>query len=151
MEEQNYHIRIATTGTPSGAAEAISKVTAWWGDDVEGNSKETGDEFTIRFGETSVDFRVTETGAERIVWQVTDCNLHWLHDTKEWKGHTIIWDITPTGGNTTIDFTQIGLKPGVECYNDCEKGWNFYIGDSLLSLINTGKGKPDTSKARRGN
>jgi hypothetical protein len=33
--------------------------------------------------------------------------------------------------------------PGIECYNDCSTGWNFYVGQSLLQLLTGGKGLPD--------
>jgi hypothetical protein len=33
--------------------------------------------------------------------------------------------------------------PGIECYNGCEKAWDFYIQESLLQLLNEGKGMPE--------
>jgi len=39
--------------------------------------------------------------------------------------------------------THIGLVPGIECYNDCEKGWDHYIRDCLFKLITTHKGIPE--------
>ena len=38
---------------------------------------------------------------------------------------------------------HVGLIPEIECYESCEKGWNFFTGDSLLKLINEGKGMPE--------
>jgi hypothetical protein len=38
--------------------------------------------------------------------------------------------------------THIGLVPGVECYEDCKKGWNFYVGESLFRWMTEGKGLP---------
>jgi hypothetical protein len=151
MTPQNYHIAISAETTIEKAVAAISNVPGWWAEDTQGNSQNLHDLFTVRFGETFVDFEITEViPGEKIVWHVTDCNLHWLQDKKEWKGHTIIWEISATGTSVKIDFTQVGLAPGIECYTDCEKGWNFYVGESLKQLITTGKGKPDTSKSKRG-
>jgi hypothetical protein len=39
--------------------------------------------------------------------------------------------------------THIGLNAGVECFEDCTKGWNHYVKVSLLKLIEEGKGEPD--------
>ncbi len=56
------------------------------------------------------------------------------------------FEITTKGNSTQIDFTHIGLVPEVECYNDCVKGWNQYVKDSLLKLITEGKGQPAKKK-----
>jgi hypothetical protein len=150
MTPQNYHIAISAETTIEKAVAAISNVPGWWADDTQGNSQNLHDHFTVHFGETFVDFEITEIiPTEKIVWLVTDCNLHWLQDKKEWKGHIIIWEVSASGTSVKIDFTQVGLTPGIECYTDCEKGWNFYVGESLKQLITTGKGKPDTSKSKR--
>ena len=38
--------------------------------------------------------------------------------------------------------THVGLVPGIECYEDCEKGWDFYIKESLFKFLTEGKGLP---------
>jgi len=150
MNTPDYHTKFNAHATADAAFNAICKVADWWANDYEGNSEKLNDKFTIRFGETRTDFELTRfIPFSKIVWQVTGCHLHWLHDKKEWLGHTLIFDITPHGDDVTVEFTQIGLTPVAECYNDCEKGWNFYIGESLKKLIETGKGKPDIAKAER--
>ena len=40
--------------------------------------------------------------------------------------------------------THVGLTPDKECYEDCNKGWSFYVGESLRKLITEGKGLPGT-------
>ena len=82
---------------------------------------------------------------KKIVWLVTDCNLTWLKDIKEWNGTRIEWKVSTVNNLTQISMTHVGLVPGIECYNDCEKGWNFHIGTSLFKLITEGVGMPDVS------
>jgi hypothetical protein len=53
------------------------------------------------------------------------------------------WEIAPANNGTQINFTHIGLVPGIECYNGCEKAWNFYVNESLLKLLTEGKGIPE--------
>jgi hypothetical protein len=150
MEQQNYHISISAKTAVENAVAAINNVAAWWGNDVDGTAQNLHDHFTIHFGETWGEFEVTEIDpGKKTVWLVLDCNLHWLRDTKEWKGYTLVWEMSAQNEQVTINFTQVGLVPAVECYADCEKGWNFYVGESLLQLIKTGEGKPDTSKGKR--
>jgi hypothetical protein len=150
MNQQNYQCSITANITVEDAIEKINRVSAWWTKSCEGNSQKTGDTFAVHFGETFVDFKITEAiPNKRIVWDVIDCNLHWLEDKKEWKGTKMEWGISSNGNATQINFTHIGLVPEIECYGDCVKGWNFYIKESLFKLITEGKGLPETPKNAR--
>jgi len=150
MKKQDYHCSITANVTRKEAAENINHVSEWWATNFEGSSEKLNDVFTVHFGETFVTFKVMELVPDKkIMWQVIDCNLHWLHDKKEWQGTKILWEISTKNNSTQIDFTHIGLVPEIECYNDCKKGWNFYVGDSLLKLLSVHKGLPDTARANR--
>jgi hypothetical protein len=150
MEKQNYHSSITVNTDAKKVFENISRVSSWWAAGFEGQAKNPGELFTVRFGETFVSFRIVETiPGKKIVWQVIDCNLHWLSDKKEWNHTKINWDISQRGDKTQIDFTHIGLVPGIECYNDCKKGWDFFIQESLFKLITEGKGLPEVPKTAR--
>src|ERR1700710_1743916 len=117
MNTPNYHTAVTAHTTAENAFSAVCKVGDWWANDFEGSSEKLHDKFTIHFGETRTDFMLIEViPFGKIVWQVTDCHLHWLHDKKEWLGHTLIFDITPDGDNVKVEFTQIGLTPVAECY-----------------------------------
>ena len=150
MEKQNYHSSITANIDSKKAFESISRVSEWWATHFEGDSKKSGDVFTVRFGETFVTFKVVEVvPGKKIAWQVTDCHLHWLKDKKEWAGTEIDWEVVAKGNATQINFTHVGLVPEIECYNDCSKGWNFFVKDSLFKFITEGKGLPETPKASR--
>jgi hypothetical protein len=144
MKQDNYHASI-TTGMP--AAEAfknINNVSAWWTKNVEGRSQKLNDVFTVRWGETFVTFRITEVVPDKkVVWLVSDSNIESINDKKEWTGTMMDWEVSQKNGSTQIDFTHIGLVPGIECYDMCEKGWTFFITESLAKLIDEGKGRPD--------
>ena len=121
-----------------------------WAKDLTGKSRKLNDEFTVRFGETFVNFRLIEVIPDRkVVWDVTDCYLHSFKDKTEWTGTKIVFEISEKNDLTRIDLTHVGLFPGVECYENCEKGWNFYFKESLFKLITTGKGQPQTPKEAR--
>ncbi len=124
------------------AYDNICKVSEWWGT-IEGPTHQPGDEFTFSMGTTWVKFRITEMIPEKkIVWDVLDCYLPFIKDLKEWNGTTVVWNIKRNGELTEIDFEHIGLTPEVECYDNCEKGWNFYVNESLKKLITDGVGMP---------
>ena len=51
----------------------------------------------------------------------------------------------PAGdGGTTLTFTHVGLVEDHECYGVCVQGWDFYVGQSLRELVETGTGRPGT-------
>jgi uncharacterized protein YndB with AHSA1/START domain len=150
MEKKPYQCRITVPVSQSKTADAIADVRAWWSEDFEGASRRAGDVFTVRFGETFMTFRVVEASESKIAWLVIDCYKHWLKgNKKEWNGTTVVFELSAAGDKTQIDFTHLGLVPGIECYEGCEDGWNFYIKDSLFKLLTEGKGKPNTPKAER--
>jgi hypothetical protein len=38
--------------------------------------------------------------------------------------------------------THAGLVPGIECYENCQKGWDFYLRESLQKLLRENEGVP---------
>ena len=145
METKNYNASILVPLSIGEAINEITNVSAWWSTDFTGSAQREGDEFTVSFGETFVTQRVEEMSDKKIIWLVTDCYKHWLKGNKqEWNGTTIVFEFSAKGDETQIDFTHIGLVPGIECYEGCEDGWNFYIKESLFKLLTEGKGIPNT-------
>ena len=143
MNQQNYQCSIAADITPQEALEGISQVNGWWAKNFEGSAEKLNDVFTVRFGETFVTFKITESiPGKKIAWHVTDCYLHWLNDKTEWNGTTVVFDITPLGDKTQVTMTHIGLVPDVECFGACEAGWNEHFKGSLYKLLTEHAGVP---------
>ena len=142
-EKKNYHRTIMVNASPEEAMKKISQVSGWWAKKFIGNAEKLNDKFSVHFGDTFVDFQISELIPDKkVVWRVTDCNLHWIKTKKEWNGTQVVFEISPENNKTKIDFTHIGLVPGVECYKDCEVGWDGHIKNSLVNFINEGKGQP---------
>ena len=143
MANSDYTCSIQAPVPAADAFEKIARVSEWWAKNFEGSARKLGDTFTVRFGETFVDFRISEAApGRRIVWQVANCNLHWLKNKTEWNGTSVAWDLAPSNGATTVTMTHHGLTPEVECYSACENGWNGHVKSSLLELMTGGKGHP---------
>lgn len=141
MEKKNYHTTIVVNASQEEALKKISQVI-WWKKDFRGTAEKLNDKFSVPFGELNgeqsfVDFVVSElVPNKRIAWKVTDSNLPWFNDKKEWNGTEVVFDLFPDQGKTRIAFTHVGLVPGVECYEACESGWNGHITKDLLNFIN---------------
>lgn len=146
----SYHCQITVPLTPAEAYNGISRVSKWWSAALEGSSTSLNDIFIVAFGETSSIIKVTEADPhKRIVWHIEDCHLHLLKDKKEWKNTSIIWELHPDGNSTRIDMTHEGLVPDLECYKNCEAGWDYYVKKSLASLLTNEKGFPDQNNDAR--
>lgn len=148
MENTHYNCTFSVPQSAAQVLQSVCDVKKWWTEHVEGETEKTGDTFTIRFGETWVNFRVTKIEPGKgVEWLVTDCNLHWLEDKKEWNDTRMQFDLSENGDGTTMSVTHLGLTPQLACYDNCKKGWDFYAGESLPKLITENTGKPDRRKA----
>lgn len=107
-----------------------------------GNSEKQDDKFVVKMGGDSFfDFTIEELIPDKkIVWLVTDCNMPWYSDKKEWKNTKVIFELYENNGETKLTFTHEGLTPDIECYKACEPGWTHWITRSLFSYFTTGKG-----------
>ena len=144
MDTQDYSIRIEASVPVDEAFAGIQNVAAWWTKSFTGQARQAGDAFSVRFGSTFVDFSVANVVPEQqIVWQVASSSLPWLKNPDEWTGTRVVWDLSRTGTTTQIRMTHIGLAPQVECYGQCEAGWDFFVGQSLHQLLTQHQGMPD--------
>ena len=143
MEAKNFQVTIEVNASPAAAMEKIAQVNQWWAKKLKGSAEKSGDKFRVDFGETFVDFQVTELiPGKKVAWTVTGCNLHWIKNKKEWNGTRVVFEMAGKDNSCRIHFTHIGLVPACECYEDCKAGWTEHITDSLANFINKGKGMP---------
>lgn len=144
MTKDNYSVSFTVDAAPATVFNHINNVSKWWTEDLEGNSQKTGDVFTVRFGDVHISTQqLMEVIPDRkVAWLVTGSRLNFIKDQQEWNNTTIIFEITSQDNKTLLKFTHAGLVPGIECYKDCTKGWDYYIKGSLFKLLTEGKGTP---------
>jgi hypothetical protein len=64
MTGQDYSVSITANITAEDATERINRVADWWTKSFTGASGKVGDAFTVRFGETFVNFAVARLSRE---------------------------------------------------------------------------------------
>jgi len=142
MAQNDFNCSITMEISANDVIKKISNVPGWWGVNFTGSAEKQGDNFTVTMGGDSF-FNFTVTGlipGKKVVWLVTDCNMPWYTDKKEWANNKMIFDLKENNGTTELTFTHEGLTPQVECYGDCAPGWTHWIKTSLLSYLTTGEG-----------
>jgi Activator of Hsp90 ATPase homolog 1-like protein len=142
MEKKNFQANVFAKISADEAIKRISNIPGWWGVTFSGSTEKQNDKFEVKMtGDSFFNFTVAELiPGKKVVWLVTDCNMPWYSNKKEWTNTKLIFDISENNGVTTLNFTHEGLTPDVECYLDCENGWTHWIRTSLLSYFTTGQG-----------
>lgn len=123
----------------------INQVDKWWTENLTGQTKKMNDEFSVQFADVHYSKqRIVEwVPNEKMVWSVIDSRLNWLTDKTEWTGTQIAFELKTQGNQTILKVTHFGLVPEVACYENCTKGWDYFIGQSLYKLLTEGKGMPE--------
>jgi hypothetical protein len=143
MEANSFNVQFTTGASPQKITSAINNVTGWWATNVKGNTNDLDDIFTVRFGKTFSTIKVIEIiPNEKLVWLITDCDLPLFKNPKDWLNTRIVWELNNENGERIVKMTHDGLTPDASCYEDCKKGWTFYVTESLQKLITKGEGLP---------
>jgi hypothetical protein len=165
MITPDFTTTILVDKTPSAAFNAINNVRGWWSEEIKGNTEKLNDVFNYHFEDIHrCQLKLIEVVAgKKVVWLVMDnyfkpgifddgkpglhSNDRFANDKSEWTGTKISFEIAEKDNKTQICFTHLGLVPAFECFDTCSNGWTHYIRQSLLSLITTGKGQPNSTGA----
>lgn len=150
MRSTNFTVTIELTKSPQEVLNCITEVTNWWSKDFEGSFKKLNDEFTIHHPNQhySKQKLVEVISDKKIVWLITESELHWLQNNKkEWTNTKMIFEISNNNGKTILHFTHKGLIPEMECYAMCQKGWTMIIKDWLFHFITHGTASTEMAKA----
>jgi hypothetical protein len=148
VKDQDYTAAITVDQSPEAALKAIENLQAWWSKDIQGDTANVGDECTHQFKDVH---RCTLKLVERVpkkkvVWRVLDNYFSFTKDKSEWKGTSLVFEVSTKGGKTQVHFTHRGLVPAYECFDMCSNAWDGLINDRLKALIETGKSSPDATE-----
>ena len=149
MTSQNFATTFVVDQTPDEAFAAITNVRGWWSGEIEGRTDAQGEVFTYRYEDIHyTKQRISELlPGRKVVWQIVESQLNFTEDPNEWTGTKVVFEVVPTGDQTEVRFSHVGLVPEFECYDQCTSAWGFYINNSLRQLITTGQGAPNTKES----
>jgi uncharacterized protein YndB with AHSA1/START domain len=149
MNNKSFSLTFTVDRSPKEVFKAITNVRGWWSEDIEGGTEKLNDVFTYKYKDVhSCKIKLVEVVPDKkIVWHVLENYFSFTKDKEEWVGTNAIFEINGQGNKTEVHFTHDGLVPQYECYDACVNGWTQYVQHSLVSLVTTGKGQPNTSKA----
>ncbi|MGN6532605.1 MAG: SRPBCC domain-containing protein [Ginsengibacter sp.] len=139
---KSYLFEIETRKSAKEVFELLLKIEKWWSgiydETIIGKSKKVNDEFTFSAGggvHFSKQKLVELIPYKKIVWEVTESNLSFLDNPKEWEYTKLQFDIIEKGKNETkIIFTHEGLVPDIECYEQCTNAWTQYFKNLQMIL-----------------
>ena len=137
---EDYSVFVNLATTPAKAFAALTKdIDKWWGK-TDQAALETGDIFTVSWGEPWYQFQLIEViPKEKLVWECIDANqiigdLEGVQ--KEWVGTKILWTISVAGdGEVRIDLMHKGLVPAFICYDVCSRTWGSYVTEHLKNYL----------------
>ena len=119
-------------------------ICAWW--TAATRSERHDDEVRLFMGSGApfVSFTVEHAPAtNEVVWTVTDCAV-----MADWIGTQPSFSVQQNDdGTRTIAFRHIGLRPALECFDQCRAGWNHFM-PSLHQFLETGAGRPNEPRNR---
>jgi Activator of Hsp90 ATPase homolog 1-like protein len=162
MTTSDFTATIAVDQTPKEAFKAINNARGWWSEEIEGKTDKLNEVFNYHFEDIHrCRIKVIEMDPDKkVVWHVLDNYFkpgifddpaHSApagdgFDKTEWVNTKIEFEISKKNNKTQIRFTHRGLVPEYECFDVCSNGWTHYIHESLLRLITTGKGQPNSAE-----
>jgi hypothetical protein len=148
MEHKDFTTSILVNQSSQVVFNAINNVRGWWSENIDGNTNALHAEFLYHYKDVHIcKMRIIEfVPNKKVVWLVLENHFNFTKDQSEWKGDTIVFEISEKEQQTQLQLTHIGLTPDYECFNVCNDAWTSYIQGSLKSLILTGIGKPNTKE-----
>ncbi len=136
----DYEAELALAASPEAVFRALTTLQGlrgWWTPTVSGSP--TDGDVLFRF--PGLD--------EQIIMRVDSAppsEVHWTcirHDSlPEWTNTTITFSLRGDGSTgCALSFRHEGLTPRLECYDECEAGWDHFLA-SLRAYVEAGRGTP---------
>ncbi len=131
---KDYTYSFITTTSAEEVFKVLLDVKKWWSgvyeETIEGKSENMGDEFSFS-ASGGRHFSKQKLGellpAKKIAWHVTESNLSFLQNPREWDNTKLAFNLSEKENKTQVTFTHKGLVPQIECYDACSHAWTQYL------------------------
>jgi hypothetical protein len=103
--------------------------------EITGDTNKPGSKFTYGYkNRHKSKQKITEfVPGEKVAGHVTEAELTFAKDKKEWIGTDIVFEIAKKGGKIEPRFTHVGLVPTFERYRGCSGAWDGLVDRNLRS------------------
>ena len=136
----NYTVAIEIAKPPDDVFNHVIDLSKWWPEEFEGEGIKLDTEFVFRTGDGHY-------SKNKVIEFVPDKKVVWLTmesirklDNFDWTGTKIIFELTPKGGNTLLQFTYDGPVLENE-YDRLVMICDMVIKDMFYNFITKGKAK----------
>jgi uncharacterized protein YndB with AHSA1/START domain len=137
---KDLHVKATTTAVYA-ALTTLAGCSSWWA--PASGSALAGGELRFTFDDPAAPLVLRVAEAEPaareywIDWGVTDCPF-----LPDWAGTTLAFRFSPAAdGGTGLRFEHAGLSPRLDCFDQCQAGWDYYL-PSLRAYAESGTGSP---------
>jgi uncharacterized protein YndB with AHSA1/START domain len=138
----DYSSRVAFRSTPEQAFEAVASVDGlrrWWTTRVSGTSS-VGEDIRFEFDGLDEHIVMRIERIERPTSVAWSCAVH--TGLQDWQGTRLFFDFGERGREgCELTFRHLGLSPKLECFEKCERGWDYFL-RSLVLYVDQGEGAP---------
>jgi uncharacterized protein YndB with AHSA1/START domain len=127
------------SSTPAAIIRALireDQIQKWWTKDASIISRNglfqwEGHGWTVELG-------IKSPNDHSVIWSCTRSNMQ---NTNAWEGSTMMFELIKDESGTKVEFTHSNYQDS-PCFKVCSDGWNYFLGTSLKSFLETGKGFP---------
>jgi hypothetical protein len=137
-DDYTYEMQVQTPLPQIIAAVTDGDVIRRWWTAATSAERQGDDVRLLRDGAPFVCFTVDHTpGTSEVTWTVTACVM------EDWVGTKPSFSVRQNqNGTRAVEFRHIGLRPALECFDQCRAGWDHFM-PSLHQFLETGEGRPN--------
>lgn len=140
---KSYTYSFTTHKSSKEIFDLLLNIEEWWSgiyeEKISGSSQKLNDEFSFSAGgevHSSKQKLIELIPNKKLVWLVTESNLSFLNNPKEWENTRLVFNVWEKNGQSKVTFTHEGLEPRIECYAGCSSAWTQYM-HNLEEKLNT--------------
>jgi hypothetical protein len=137
-DDYTYEARVHAS--PQTVIDAVTDgdlICRWW--TAATRSERDGDDVRLFMDDAPFVFFTLghAPGTREVSWTVTSCVM------EDWVGTVPSFSVRQNDdGTCALEFRHIGLRPALECFDQCRAGWGHFM-PSLRQFVETGEGRPN--------